>query len=348
MDDVPEVNWDTVDEYTPFSSPPEDHYTNFDEDRAEKAISFIEQLRHVKGRWRGENIKLEGWQEKIIRDVFGTVNEDGNRQFRTVYLEIPRKSGKSLTAGAVELFLLFADGEPGPEVYSLAHDRDQAGIIFDLALDMIRMCDPLQEVADPTPHKKLIRYPEKGGKLKALSRETRKKGEGLNVSGAVFDEFRNQPDLEMYEKISEATSNREEPLIFVITTSGDDKDGPCWRFHRYTQRVNAGEVDDPRWYGVIYSAEEYMDDHGEGSWKDPEAWYIANPALEHPDKEGGFKGLEDIQDKARKAENERLFRNKFLKYHLNCWISSTSAFIDPEKWARVGVSYEQDIEEIPA
>ena len=85
------------------------------------------------------------WQEQIIRDVFGIVDERGNRQFRTAYVEIGKKNGKSELAAAVALYLLFADNEPSAEVYGAAADRQQASIVFDVANQMVQMTPALMK-----------------------------------------------------------------------------------------------------------------------------------------------------------------------------------------------------------
>ena len=104
---------------------PESHY---DEGKADRAVRFIENLCHTKGRWSGKPFWLLPWQEQIIRDVFGIVKEDGTRQFRTAYVEIPKKNGKSELAAAVALYLLYADGgdDPGASETLQDHGGDQA------------------------------------------------------------------------------------------------------------------------------------------------------------------------------------------------------------------------------
>lgn len=110
---------------------------HYDKAKADRAVRFIENLRHTKGKWAGKRFWLLPWQEQIIRDVFGIVDERGNRQFRTAYVEIGKKNGKSELAAAVALYLLFADNEPSAEVYGAAADRQQASIVFDVACQMV-------------------------------------------------------------------------------------------------------------------------------------------------------------------------------------------------------------------
>jgi len=93
---------------------------------AQKAIDFINCLQHTKGKWAGVNFNLRPWQiEEIIKPIFGRLHPDGRRLIRTAYIELPRKNGKSELAAAISLFLLFADGEVGAEIYVAAGDRDQ-------------------------------------------------------------------------------------------------------------------------------------------------------------------------------------------------------------------------------
>jgi len=68
----------------------------FNQTKALRAIKFIENLKHTKGKFSGVPFKLLDWQHKIINDVYGTENENGTRQYQHVYLEVPKKNGKQL------------------------------------------------------------------------------------------------------------------------------------------------------------------------------------------------------------------------------------------------------------
>ena len=112
---------------------------------ADYAVMFIESLCHTKGTWAGKPFELIDWQEQIIRDLFGVLKPNGYRQFNTAYIEIPKKQGKSELAAAVALLLLCGDGEERAEVYGCAADRNQAKIVFDVAVDMVRFCPALSK-----------------------------------------------------------------------------------------------------------------------------------------------------------------------------------------------------------
>lgn len=136
-------NYPKLKNYTPTKFMlPTSHY---DEEKADRAVRFIENLRHTKGKWAGKRFWLLPWQEQIVRDVFGIVDENGNRQFRTAFVEIGKKNGKSELAAAIALYLLFADNEPSAEVYGAAADRQQASIVFDVANQMVQMTPALMK-----------------------------------------------------------------------------------------------------------------------------------------------------------------------------------------------------------
>jgi phage terminase large subunit-like protein len=74
-------------------------------------------------------------------------NAEGKRIIRQAYVEIPRKNGKSELAAAISLFLLFADGEVGAEIYVAAGDRDQASLVFNVAAQMGGKIRPFRQTA---------------------------------------------------------------------------------------------------------------------------------------------------------------------------------------------------------
>ena len=112
----------------------------FDKQAANKAIGFIETFcTHTKGELSGTALILEDWQKKIVGDLFGWKNKKTNlRRYRTAYIQIARKNGKSTLAAALALLMLYVDDEKGSEVYSAASNRQQAGIVFEIAKGMIQ------------------------------------------------------------------------------------------------------------------------------------------------------------------------------------------------------------------
>lgn len=213
-------NYPKLKNYTPTKFMlPTSHY---DEEKADRAVRFIENLRHTKGKWAGKRFWLLPWQEQIVRDVFGIVDENGNRQFRTAFVEIGKKNGKSELAAAIALYLLFADNEPSAEVYGAAADRQQASIVFDVANQMVQMTPALMKRCKiMAATKRIVNY-SNAGFYQVLSAEVGTK-HGLNVSGLVLDEVHAQPNRKLYDVLTKGSGDaREQPLFFLITTAGTE------------------------------------------------------------------------------------------------------------------------------
>ena len=109
---------------------------HFDRQAAEFAVQFFGLLKHSKGEWAGQTFALAPWQQFCQWSLFGWKRTDGLRRFRTAFVFVPRKNGKSTWAAGTGLFLMAFDGEAGAEVYSAATKRDQAKICWDEAVRM--------------------------------------------------------------------------------------------------------------------------------------------------------------------------------------------------------------------
>lgn len=295
----------------------------FDKQAGDVAAAFFETfLRHVKGEWSGEPFKLDAWQkEKIIRPLFGWKNADGTRRFRTAYIEIPRKNGKSTLSAGIALYLLFMDSEPGAEVYSAAADRDQASIVFDVAKMMLDASPQLRRRCDVW--KKAIVVKSTQAVYRVLSADAPTK-HGLNASGVIFDELHAQPNRELWDVLTTATGARRQPLVVAITTAGYDRDSICWEQHEYARQVLAGIVHDPAYFAFIAAAEETDD------WQDEAVWMKANPGL------GSSVKLEYLRNQAAKALHVPAYQNTFRRLHLNQWTQQESRWLDMSAWEACG------------
>lgn len=279
--------------------------------KADVAVRMFEALKHTKGRFYGQPFTLLSWEHEIISDVYGTINANGFRQYRFVYVEIPKKQGKSELAAGAAIYHLFFDGEMNGEVYGCAADRGQASLVFDVAVDMIDQSPYLRKRAKITASHKRITDRKTGTFYQVLSAEAYTK-HGLNVSACIFDELHAQPNRGLWDVMTFGAGDaRDQPIWWIITTAGNDPDRVSigWEQHEYAKRVLNGEINDPTWYPVIY-AYEGDDIYNESNW------YKANPSLDHTIT------LESVQQSAVKAkvkpEDERLFR--WLR--LNQWVST--------------------------
>ena len=300
-------------QYTP--SPfmlPTSHY---DKKKADRAVTFIQNLCHTKGKWAGKKFLLLPWQEQIVRDIFGIVRADGKRQFLTAYVEIPKKQGKSELAAAIALYLLYADGEASAEVYGAACDRNQASIVFDVAKQMVQMAPALIKRSKITAATKRIVNYSNAGFYQVLSAETGTK-HGLNVSGLVFDEIHAQPNRKLYDVLTKGSGDaREQPLFFIITTAGTDKQSICYELHTKALDLKNGRKKDATFYPVVYGLAEGDD------WNDEANWYKANPSLGHT------ISVERVREAYKNALENPAEENVFKQLRLNMWTNSTVVWI---------------------
>ena len=245
----------------------------YDKQAADNAVAFIECLSHTKGTWAGQPFLLIDWQEKIIRDVFGTLKPNGYRQFNTAYIEIPKKNGKSELAAAVALLLTCGDNEERAEVYGCAADRQQASIVFEVAKDMVTMCPALAKRVKILASQKRLVYLPTGSYYQVLSADVANK-HGFNTHGVIFDELHTQPNRKLYDVMTKGSGDaRMQPLYFLITTAGDNTNSICWEVHSKAKDILDGRKTDPTFDPVIYGTEE------NDSWTDPKVWKKANPSL---------------------------------------------------------------------
>ena len=289
--------------------------SHYDKEKADRAVRFIEMLKHTKGQWAGRNFWLLPWQEQIVRDIFGILKTNDKRQFRTAYVEIPKKNGKSELAAAIALYLLYADGEASPEVYGAAADRQQASIVFDVAKQMTEMNPALLKRSKiRAATKRIVNY-KNAGFYQVLSAEVASK-HGLNVSGLVFDELHAQPNRKLYDVLTKGSGDaREQPLYFLITTAGTDRESICYEMHQKAMDILSGQKVDPTFYPVVYGLNDDDD------WNDERAWYKANPSL------GQTISIERVRDMYWEAVENPAEENVFKQLRLNMWVSSTARFI---------------------
>ena len=196
----------------------------FDIDEAQAVVTFFEKfLRHSKGQWAGQPFILMDWQKfDVLMPIFGWMKADGSRRFRIIYIEIPKKNGKSSIFSGLALYLLIGDGEPGAEVYSAAADRDQASIIFNESGNMVSSSPKLGEIVDVIPSRKTIVYKKTNSVYRALSAEVPTK-EGLNIHALLFDELHAQKSRELRDTLRYGGAARRQPIIASITTAGFNK-----------------------------------------------------------------------------------------------------------------------------
>jgi len=283
-----------------------------------RAVQFINNLSHTKGAFAGQSFAMRPWQERIVRKLF-RVRRDGRRQYRTALLMLPRKNGKTELAAAIALYGLLGDGERGAEVYSAAADKDQAGLCFAVAAQMIRQEPYLLAQCDIVDSQKRIVHRPSGSFYRAISAEAYSK-HGFNASMVVYDELHAAPTRELYDVLSTSMGARENPLMLVISTAGFDRHSILWELYSHGKRVAENPDLDPSFLPVIYEAPADAD------WRKEAVWRKANPAL------GDFRSLEDMRIAAKRAQAIPAQENVFRRLYLNQWTEQDARWIQLPAW----------------
>ncbi|MHB1334509.1 MAG: terminase large subunit [Candidatus Humimicrobiaceae bacterium] len=292
----------------------------YDKEKAEKAVGFIQTLKHTKGKWYGHKFELLPWEKDIVQKIFGTIKKDGYRQYNTAYVEVAKKNGKSELAAAIALKCLFADSEMGGEVYSAAVDRTQASIVFNVAAAMVRQSPALMKRCKIIDSQKRIVVYKTNSFYQVLSADVPNK-HGLNPSCVIFDELHAQKTRDLWDVLTSGAGDaRTQPLTFVITTAGYDRNSICWEQHNYALEVKNGIKRNDSFLPVLY----YVDE--KDNWEDEKNWYKANPSL------GITIGLDRVRQAFKKAKELPSEENNFRRLRLNQWVTNQTRWIPDDKW----------------
>ena len=293
----------------------------FDKQAASKAIGFIETFcTHTKGELSGSPLILEDWQRKIVGDLFGWKNKKTNlRKYRTALVMVARKNGKSTLCAALGLYMLYSDEEKGSEIYSAAGDRAQAGIVFDIAKQMIINNIELSKRAKV--FRNSITNEAKGNFYQAISSDSKTK-HGFNANCIIFDELHTQPNRDLWDTLTTSVGARRQPLSIAITTAGYDRQSICYEIYNYGKQVNEKIIKSDSFYSAIYEADIDDDITKESTWKK------ANPNY------GISLKKEYMQRESQRAIDVPSYSNTFKRLMLNMWTDSQVVWIANADWEK--------------
>lgn len=298
----------------------------FDVAAAQRAIDFFPLLRHYKGEWgplpgvrkEGLPIRLEPWQKFAIGAAFGWKRADGTRRFRSVYLEVAKKNGKTLLAAGVALLLAFFDNEPGAEVYSIATKRDQAKLVWN---DGKRMVARSKALARRIASYALSLADEPTASFfRPLGRDSGEGEQGINAHGAIVDELHVIEDRDDIENIETSMSARRQPLIWKITTAGKRRASVWWDERTDAVAVVEGRATDDSMLVLIYTLDEGDDPFDEAVWPK------SNPNL------GVSVNVDFLREQAAKARRSPSKLAAYLQLRMNVPTQQTVKAIDMDVW----------------
>ena len=296
----------------------------FDEDAADRVIGFFRDvLRLSEGKFEGIPFHLHISQAFIVGSIFGWKTPDGNRRYRRAYIEMGKGNGKSPLAGGIGLYGLMADGEAGAQVYAAAAKKDQAMILFQDAVKMVRqspILEPRVTKSGVNPVWNLADM-SSGSFFRPISRDSGKSGSGPRPHFALCDEVHEHPDRGIMEMLERGFKFREQPLLLMITNSGSSRTSVCWEEHEHACNVSAGDTIDDTTFPYVCALDE-----GDDPLSDPTCWVKVNPLLGVILKESYLQGVVD----QAKAIAGKL--NSILRLHFCIWTDAEAAWISRDAW----------------
>ncbi|MGW1134415.1 terminase large subunit [Streptomyces griseoluteus] len=331
----PEVAWYLVSRGMPLPdcppliqtpSPGETSGAVFDPDRVDRVIKAFSLLRHTQGQWAGQPLRPDPWQVAyILAPVFGWVrwDEDADayvRIVRELYVDVPRKNGKSTLAGGLAIYMTCADGEGGAQVITAATTKEQAGFVFEPVKKLAEAAPALKRHVKPLKH--IILHPKSGSYFKPISSVAGAQ-HGANIHCAIIDELHEHKTPELVETIETGTGSRRQPLIVIITTADSGKresvyDRKRQRIEKLARRV----FEAPSVYGVVWAAERDDDPHVEATWRKANPGYGVSPTRSY------------LQAKSDEAKQSPADLAKYLRLHLGRRTKQETKFLTLESWNR--------------
>jgi phage terminase large subunit-like protein len=319
-----------------------DDLWRYDTSRVERVRRFsAEVCKHTKGRYAGTPFVLSDWQlNEIVAPIFGTVRYDAQhsewvRQYRLAWIEIARKNGKSELLSMLALLGLCADDEESAEVYSVAVDRDQASLVFDVARRMVELSPILSKRLVVVESRKRIIDPKTNSVYQVLPGDAGG-ALGTNPSMVLFDEVLTQKDRHLWDAMRQGFGTRRQPILIAATTAAYKSAKFALEEHEYGESLLRNPEMDPSRYVFIRGVPEDADwtDEGEPARYDESGrcvrqatgWYWSNPAL------GDFLRIDDLRAEATEAKIKPRAQNAFRVFRLNQWVSQASRWLDMSEW----------------
>jgi phage terminase large subunit-like protein len=294
---------------------------------SDAACNFFERiLRHTADEWYGKPFWLAPWQEEAVSQIFGNVDDSGNRIIEMAYLEVPKKAGKSELAAGLALLVLLTTRTRGCQVYGAASATRQAMNVYRAACKMVEQSTILKgKLRVLRGTNRILKRSDPDSFYAAVAADD-DFGDGVNPACVIADEvhrWKTRKQLDNWDVLSNGGITRRQTLTIAITTAGVQNESPlAWRLHEKARKVEEGIVEDPKFYGRIYGAGADDDP------SDPRTWIKANPSLK---ENGGFLDTEKIREKyvSHFAEGDL---TSFKRYYLNIWDQKEHRAIDLGKW----------------
>lgn len=308
-------------------------------DRVQAVLDFLDDLTLYKGPDAGKRMIVEPYFAFMIANLWGFWKKsDGSRRFRFSFQEVARKNVKSMTMAGLALLCVRFDYDAGAEVYNIATNHKQANDSYIKAFglaDKTRYRDDgsveraslidRRYFEKPISHKpQALTALDKDGKAVGVYQplaHTPKRHDGLDPSLTIVEEYHAHPTADFVEVMKTGMGARPDSILAIITTAGEDVDGPCYAEYEY-----CGDLLDPSKPDVVndtYFVQIFEMDEGD-DWEDEKNWEKPNPCL------GSVKLLDNMRAEFLPAKRNAKKRAEFRRKHLNVWGEQEDAHYSEE------------------
>jgi len=300
--------------------------SQFNPERVDRVLASFHALSHTQGKWAGQPLDPDSWQiAYILAPVFGWEKWDDEsgqyvRIIRDLYVDVPRKNGKSTLAAGIAIYMACADGEHGAQVVTAATTKDQAKFVF----------NPIKTLAEKSPalskctvaYQTKVLHPKSGSYVEVVSALADAQ-HGANIHCSIVDELHVHKTPDLVEALETGRGSRSQPLSVIITTADEGKPNTIYdRRRRRVERLAAGVIKDPAIYGVVWAADSNAEPHREATWR------AANPGL------GVSPTLAYLKSASTNAKNSPADYASFLRLHLGIRTKQDAKYIELAEWER--------------
>lgn len=299
----------------------------FDPARVDRVLHVFSMLRHTQGKWAGQPLTPDPWQVAyIIAPVFGWVKPSETdpaqmvRIIRDLYVDVPRKNGKSTLAGGIAIYMGCADGEQGAQVLVAATTRDQARFVFNPIKTLAEKAPALARKVHVYQHK--IVHPTTGSTIEVISSLADAQF-GANIHCSIVDELHVHKTPDLVEALETGRGSRDQPLSLIITTADSGKPGTIYdRKRQMVERLAAGVIKDPAVYGVIWAADQINDPYARKTQQTANPGYGVSPTVTY------------LEAEARKSKNSPADLAAYQRMHLGIRTKQDTRYILLNEWDR--------------
>lgn len=279
----------------------------------ERAVKFLHALGH--GKAADGRFRLERFQERIIRRIFGPCNPDGTRKVKTAILLLPRGSRKTTLSAAIGLLTAFGpERVNGGEIITAAADKKQARLNYEEAACVIEATPGIKAIAGIQQYRNRIVNTKRKSFIESISSDAPTQL-GRTPYTVLADEVLAWPNDKLFSVLRSGLIKVPNSLLVITTTAGRGQDSLAWSLIDDARKIARGEVEDESILPVL------LETPADADWKDEAVWRRVNLGL---DCDPPFPDIAGMRQMAKEAERRPEAREAFQSYNLNVWLDKTT------------------------